>query len=114
MNITLPAWSKTLNESFLPLVDNTDRYLVCYGGRGSSKSVFAAKKLIYRCLTEPYFRYILYRRTYNTIRDSQYQTIKDIVEELGLDSVFTFTLAPLEIRCANGNKFICRGGDEPR
>lgn len=112
--VRVPAMSKTVNETFLPLVENEDRYLICYGGRGSSKSTFAAKKLIKRCMTEKYFRYILYRRTFNTIRDSQYQTIKDVVEEWGLQDVFTFALSPLEIRCVNGNKFICRGGDEPK
>jgi len=73
-----------------------------------------AKKLIYRCLSEKYFRYILYRETYNTIKDSQFQTIKDIVTDLGLESLFTFNVSPLEIRCINGNKFFCRGGDEPK
>jgi phage terminase large subunit len=114
MKVVLPAWRKTINETFIPLIKNTDRYLICYGGRGSSKSVFAAKKLIYRCLCEPYFRFILYRKTYNTIKDSQYQTIKDIVYDWGLQDLFTFNTSPMEIRCYNGNKFICRGGDEPK
>ena len=114
MEVILPSWKHTINETFIPLVNNKDRYLICKGGRGSSKSVFAAKKLIVRCLSEDYFRYILYRRTYNTIKDSQFQTIKDIVYEWGLESLFSFSVSPLEIRCINGNKFICRGGDEPK
>lgn len=114
MKVTLPPWNKIINDAFIPLVGNKDRYLICYGGRGSSKSLFAAKKLIYRCLSEPYFRYILYRKNYNTIKDSQYQTIKDIVEEWGLVELFTFNVSPLEIRCINGNRFICRGGDDPK
>jgi hypothetical protein len=65
-------------------------------------------------LREPYFRYILYRKTYNTIKDSQFQTIKDIVEDWGLQSLFTFNVSPMEIRCINGNRFICRGGDDPK
>lgn len=113
MKVTLPPWRKTINDSFIPLVQNKDRYLICYGGRGSSKSVFTAKKLIYRCLSEKYFRYILYRKTYNTIKDSQYQTIKDIVLDWGLQDLFVFNVSPLEIKCVNGNRFICRGGDEP-
>jgi PBSX family phage terminase large subunit len=114
MKVILPSWSKIINETFIPLISNEDRYLICWGGRGSSKSIFAAKKLIYRCLCEPYFRYILYRRTYNTIKDSQFQTIKDIVYDWGLQDLFVFNTSPLEIRCVNGNKFICRGGDEPK
>lgn len=114
MKIILPPWKRTLNEAFIPLINNKKRYLICWGGRGSSKSVFAAKKLIYRCLSEPYFRFILYRKTYNTIKDSQFQTIKDIVYDWRLETLFVFNTSPMEIRCINGNKFICRGGDDPK
>lgn len=114
MKVVLPPWNKVVNETFIPLVENKDRTLICWGGRGSSKSLFAAKKLIYRCLSEKYFRYILYRKTYNTIKDSQFQTIKDIVYEWGLQSLFSFNVSPMEIKCVNGNKFICRGGDDPK
>jgi PBSX family phage terminase large subunit len=101
-----------VNESFKPYFDNKDRYLIFYGGRGSSKSDFAAKKLIYRCLTESYFRYVLVRNTYATIKDSSYQTIKDIIFDLGLDSLFEFKIQPLEIHCINGNSFLARGCDD--
>jgi PBSX family phage terminase large subunit len=114
MKVNLPHWKYLINERFIPLIKNRDRYLILYGGRGSSKSDCAAKKLIKRCLVEPYFRYVLYRKTYNTIKDSQFQNIKDIIYEWGLESLFTFTESPLTIKCANGNKFLCRGGDEPK
>lgn len=114
MKIKMPAWDKLINEAFIPLVSNRDRYLVLYGSRGSSKSDMIAKKLIKRCLAEPYFRYILYRKSYNNIKDSQFQTIKDIICDWGLEEFFTFTESPLLIRCINGNCFICRGGDEPK
>lgn len=111
MEIRLPPMEKWLNSSFVPLFHNKDRYLLLYGGRGSSKSNFAAKKLIYRCLNERYFRYILVRDTYTSIKDSQYQTIKDIVNEWGLSSLFRFKENPLEIKCINGNIFYARGCD---
>jgi phage terminase large subunit len=112
MNVEWCEWNKIINKAFEPLVDNTDRYLILYGGRGSSKSDFAAKKLIYRCLSEDYFRCVLIRNTYSTIKDSSYQTLKDIIFELGLESLFDFKLSPLEIVCKNGNKFIARGCDD--
>lgn len=105
-------WNDLVNEHFIPLLENKDRYVIMYGGRGSSKSNFEAKKLIYRCLTEPYFRHILIRKTYATIKDSSYQTIKDIVYELGLQDLFEFKLQPLEIHCINGNRFFARGCDD--
>lgn len=111
--VNWPKWEKIINKAFIPLVNNRDRYLICYGGRGSSKSDFAVKKLIYRCLTEDYFRYILVRKTYNTIKDSSYQTLKDVIIDLGLAELFEFKVQPLEIVCKNGNKFIARGCDDP-
>lgn len=105
-------WEDIINPAFIPLIENKDRYLILYGGRGSSKSNAIAKKLIYRCLSEKYFRYILVRNTYATIKDSSYQTIKDIVYELGLESLFEFKLQPLEIHCVNGNSFLARGCDD--
>lgn len=83
-----------------------------YGGRGSSKSDFTAKKLIYDCLRLPYFRYLLIRKVFATVKNSQWQTIYDIVHELGLQQLFTFNVAPLEIKCVNGNKFIAVGCDD--
>jgi hypothetical protein len=110
--INWPRWDKIVNPRFIPLIENKDRYLLLWGGRGSSKSVFAAKKLIFRCLTEKYFRYILIRKQYNSIKDSQYQTLKDIIFEMGLDQFFEFKVSPLEISCINGNKFLARGCDD--
>lgn len=112
MEIEWPKWNKLINESFIPLVKNQDRYIILYGGRGSSKSDFAAKKLIYRCLFEPYFRCILIRNTYATIKDSSYQTIKDIIYGWGIEHLFRFKSQPLEIHCINGNSFMARGCDD--
>jgi PBSX family phage terminase large subunit len=113
MEIIFPPLRKIINERFIPLFFNTDRYLLLWGGRGSSKSDFTSKKLIYRCLNDRYFRYILVRNTYNTIKDSQYQTIKDIITGFGLEKEFHFRENPLEIICKkNGNKFYARGCDD--
>lgn len=105
-------WEDIINKAFVEYLENKDRYLILYGGRGSAKSDFTAKKLIYRCLTENYFRYLLIRNTYSSIKDSSYQTIKDIIYDLGLEDLFEFKLQPLEIHCKNGNSFLARGCDD--
>jgi len=101
------------NDAYRPLLKNQDRYLLLYGGRGSGKSIFAAQKLIVRCLNEKFFRYILVRKTYESIKDSQYQVIKDLCTEYKIDHLFTFRVSPLSIECINGNKIICKGLDKP-
>jgi phage terminase large subunit len=109
-------WYKIINKRFEELRERINtvkpRYVILYGGRGSGKSDYTAKELIFRCLNEKYFRFILVRNTYGTIKDSQYQTIKDIIIDLGLSDAFEFNLQPLEIRCINGNKFLARGCDD--
>ena len=114
VQIDWPPWESMINERFVPLVENTDRYLILYGGRGSSKSNAVAKILIYRCLTEPYFRFILTRKYYTTIRNSQYKNLKDLIETLGLSKLFKFRTQPYEIECINGNMFVSAGCDEPQ
>lgn len=109
-------WKKIINTAFDEVRKQIDkfryRYIILYGGRGSSKSDFITKYLIYRCLTDTYFRFILIRNTYNTIKDSQYQSLKDIIVDLGLSELFEFKLNPLEIHCINGNRFLARGCDD--
>ena len=113
INVVWPKWSKIINERFIPLTKCTDRYIILYGSRGSSKSDYVAKQLILNCLTHKYFKCILYRKTYNTIQESSFENIKQTIISLGLESLFKFNINPLSIRCVNGNRFLARGGDEP-
>lgn len=112
----MPEINFTIDEDFfLPaychLLDSTADIDFIWGGRDSGKSYFVAEKLILDCLSKPYFRCILIKKTFESIKDAQWQTIKDIVEDWGIEHLFTFKQAPLEIHCKNGNKFIARGCD---
>lgn len=84
-----------------------------YGGRDSGKSRHVAQQLVKSCLELPYFKCILTRKVKDTIKESQWDLIKSVVEEWGLSELFTFNSSPLEIKCINGNRFITRGLDEP-
>ena len=84
-----------------------------YGGRDSAKSYFAAQKVIIDTMRKPYSRFILVRKVYADIKDSQYQTIKDIVMAYGLMDHFHFIENPLRIVFKrNGNTIISRGLDK--
>lgn len=113
MKVIWPHWRKIINDKFVPLTKCTDRFIILYGSRGSSKSDYVAKKLVSNCLTHKYFKCILYRNTYNTIQESSYENIKQTIVSLGLESLFRFRINPLGIVCVNGNRFIARGGDDP-
>lgn len=105
------------DDVFLPVYEplrTTDAKLkFIYGGRDSGKSRDCAQRKIIECLTKKHFRCILIKKTFNSIKDSQWQLIKDICEEWHIDQFFSFNTSPLEIKCKlNGNKFICRGMDD--
>lgn len=103
-------------KKYLPcyqhLVDSTADINFLWGGRDSGKSHFIAQRLIRKCLKEKFFRGVMVKKTEASIKDSQWQTIKDVVEEWGLESLFRFKIAPLSIECVNGNKFIARGCED--
>jgi len=86
-----------------------------WGGRDSGKTHFIAQRLIVKCMVSEYFRCILIKKTFGSIQESQWQTIKDIIESWHLEHLFTFKVAPLSIICnVNGNRFIARGLDDPQ
>ncbi|MCB2222134.1 MAG: PBSX family phage terminase large subunit [Bacteroidetes bacterium] len=104
---------KIFNPIYLPLLNDKNRYILMYGGRDSAKSYFAAQKVIIDTMRKSYSRIILVRKAYAHIKDSQFQTIKDIVSSYGLMDYFAFVENPLRIIFKkNGNMIIARGLDK--
>lgn len=102
-------------DIFLPkyrsAVDSDADIIILWGGRDSGKTHFAAQKLLKDCLEMDYFKCILSRKVQDTIRDSQFATLIDIINEWGLQDEFKVTKSPMEITCRNGNKFVVKGAD---
>jgi len=85
-----------------------------FGGRDSGKSHFVAQKSVIDCLHDDYFRMVLIKKTAESIKDSQYKTLLEIIEEWKIDELFSSLKNPLEIHCANLNQFLARGCDNPQ
>ena len=111
-DINFPPLNDMINDTFIPLWDNKDRYLVMYGSRGSSKSDFIATLIVIKMLTDSYFKGIAIRKTFDSIRDSSYGNILKIIDRYNLSALFNCTKVPLEINCVNGNKLLFRGLDD--
>tara|TARA_R110000796_G_scaffold73842_1_gene165858 strand:- start:4930 stop:6369 length:1440 start_codon:yes stop_codon:yes gene_type:complete len=112
IEVRLPEFKETVNPPFSEVFDCLSRYIVLWGGRGSGKTHAAVLKIIYMMLTLPYFKGILIRKVYDTIKESQYDSIKQSIEDMGLSSLFVFRVSPLSIVCVNGNRLIARGMDK--
>ena len=85
-----------------------------YGSRDSGKSRHIAQKLVLLCLGMRKFRCALIRKVANTVKDSMFEQIKEIVKEWGLEAQFDFRTSPLSIRCISGGEFLARGLDDPK
>jgi phage terminase large subunit len=107
-SITLDFQSD-VNDSFQSLFYNEDRYLVLKGGAGSGKSHAVAQKIIYRCLTDKVrHRFLILRKTNNSVRKSAYQLVKDKLSTWNLP----YETKDLYIEF-NGCQLIFSGLDDP-
>lgn len=101
-------------DCYHPLLEENDIDIeLLYGGRDSGKSKFVAQKLSEECMALDYFRCILAKETFESIKDAQWQMIKDNAEDWEVDQLFRFQVSPLAIKCANTNTFLARGMDKP-
>ncbi len=95
------------------------KHYLCLGGYGSGKSYQIAFKLILKLLQEKR-KALVVREVYDTIRDSCFDLLKEILEDMGLlaetrkerGKVIAKT-SPMSIEFPNGSKIIFKGMDKP-
>lgn len=102
----------TSNETFMPLYFDEHRYLVLMGGAGSGKSVFAARKVVERCVSEPGHRFLVARKVGNTLRDSCFDGIVSTINQFYPNSGAKINLSEMKIKFRNGNVILFKGLDD--
>ncbi|MCQ2087686.1 MAG: PBSX family phage terminase large subunit [Bacilli bacterium] len=112
-NINIQISKKVFNESFLPYLNNTSRYLVFYGGAGSGKSFFIGERYVYKMLVQQKFNLLVVRKTGKSNRDSTFALFKQIITRWGLYKHFKINEGDLRIKCLlNGNEIVFAGLDD--
>lgn len=101
-----------INDIYYPLLWNYSRYLVLIGGAGSGKSVFAAQKVITRCLTEKH-RFLIIRKVSDTLKDSVFKLITGKLGESGILPLCDVNKTEKTILFPNGSEIIMKGLDDP-
>jgi PBSX family phage terminase large subunit len=102
-------------KPYQKLINDKSRYVCLLGSRGSGKSLAASQIIVLRMLMHKFFRGVGIRKVYNTIEDSIFSTLLDVIEMWELNSFFEIKKSPFKITCnLTGNTFIFRGLDEPR
>lgn len=82
------------------------------GGYGSSKSYHIALKLVLKLLKEKR-KALVVREVFETIRDSCYALLEEIIIDLELDNLIKMTTSPMQIKFPNGSQIIFKGMDKP-
>src|SRR5579863_10391059 len=99
-----------VNGTYRAAMQCDKRFLFLYGGAGSGKSQFAARKLLFRMMTEPGHRFLIVRKEKCRVRDSMYVLLKDIIREYNISDNFIFREEQMKITfIENGNQIISAG-----
>ncbi len=102
----------TINDCYIPYLQNNLRYLHLWGGSGSGKSVFAAQKTVIRIKTEKPHRILCIRKVANTLRSSVYQLLRDTISDMGLQNEFTINKSEMRFIHSSGNEILLAGLDD--
>lgn len=107
------AIQKEVNRHFEEFIFNWD-YTTYFavGGYGSSKSYHVGLKLILKLLEEKR-KAMVVREVYDTIKDSVFSLLVEIIEDLGLSHIIKNKVSPLNIKFPNGSEIIFKGMDKP-
>ncbi|MCC8435466.1 PBSX family phage terminase large subunit [Brevibacillus sp. M2.1A] len=94
------------------LFDWNQKFQFLVGGYGSSKSYHIALKLVLKLLEEKRTALVI-REVYETIRESCFSLLEEIIIDLGLEHKIKCPTSPMQIRFPNGSKIIFKGMDKP-
>ena len=107
---TLPAW---INDSFLPLWTDNNRFIICKGGAGSGKSVDAHRRALYRLIAESGHNYAIVRKVGRTLGISCIPLIRQCINEWGMWPLITENKSNQTVTVNhNGNQIKFMGLDD--
>jgi len=119
ISVDLSDIDKAINPSFLPLLKDKNRYLVCWGGAGSGKSVFIAQKILIRILvgmdTGVIHKVLCLRKTQPACRKSVFALFDGLLSDWNMkdEELVKINKADMSFTFKNGSQILCNGLDDP-
>lgn len=102
-----------VNDAFMEFIDDWNhKFYLLTGGYGSSKSYHVAIKLITKLLQEKR-KALVVREVFDTLRDSCYSLLEEVVEAMEVSDYVKFTQSPMRVKFCNGSMIIFKGMDKP-
>lgn len=101
------------NDCFIPLYENSSRFLILPGGAGSGKSIFCADKIVHRVLCEEGHKFLCLRKVGDTIEDSVFAELQSAIETRGATHEFKVNKTKHSfLHVPTGNQILCKGLDD--
>ncbi len=98
---------------YIPFLENTDRYLIFYGGGSSGKSYFIAQRYIYKLIHPTRCNLLVVRQTGDTNRKSTFPLLKQVISNWNLAQHFKINESDMRIKCKlTGNEVAFAGLDD--
>jgi phage terminase large subunit len=111
--ININISKRVFNDVYLPYLENTDRYLLFYGGGSSGKSYFIAQRFIYKLIHPNRCNLLVVRQTGDTNRRSTFPLLKQVISNWNLAEHFKINESDMRIRCKlTGNEVAFAGLDD--
>jgi phage terminase large subunit len=110
MNIVLDE--ELFNPLKFKLDESKSRFNLSYGSAGSGKSFTQAQHEIIKCL-EGNEKTLIIRKYGTTLKDSVVSLITTILDNWGLQSLYTHNKSDQHIRFINGSEMLFKGFDDP-
>lgn len=113
MDVNIKISKSVFNDVYLPLLDNTDRYLVFYGGGSSGKSYYIGQRWIYKLIHPARCNLLVVRQTGDTNRKSTFPLLKQVISNWNLSEHFKINESDMRIVCKlTGNEVAFAGLDD--
>lgn len=113
MNVNIKISKKVFNDVYIQYLDNTDRYLIFYGGGSSGKSFFIAQRYIYKLIQPKRCNLLVVRNTGDTNRTSTFPLLKQVISLWNLSEYFKVNESDMRIVCKlTGNEVVFKGLDD--
>lgn len=86
------------NKSHKDFFEDTNRWVISYGGAGSAKSYSTGQKILLdRIMQEPNHRFLVVRKVARTLRVSVFQLFKDLISDIGETDSFKINKSDMTI-----------------
>lgn len=113
MHIDFSQFYDLINPIFWDFFEDKSRGRISYGGSGSGKSVQAFQEIIYKILVEPGHNYLICRKVAATNKNSTYALLIQLINEMGLKSLFKINKTDMSLTVKNsGFMIVLKGLDD--